>query len=94
MTGLARLWPDDYAAAVLRKFCPGALAELAALILALAARMVSALTELAAVPIARPVAAVVFPAGPAVVWSAPSGADSMTTGPPCMARGSPLTEQP
>ena len=90
MTALARLWPDPYAAAVLRKFCPGMLAELAAWLLALAARLADVLAPIAAVPIVRFLtAAVAVPDGPAVAWSAPAGADSMMTGPPCRAREAP-----
>jgi hypothetical protein len=79
-------WPDDYTAAVVRKYSPGMLADLAAWLISLAARLADALMRpavLAAVPqVPRPAAAVAFARGPRVVWSAPAGADSMTTGPP------------
>jgi len=75
-----------YDVAVLRRYCPWMLAELAARLFALA---VAGL--LAALIPARPVvlvvlALVVVPvlaAVAAVAWSAPFGADSMMTGPPC-----------
>jgi hypothetical protein len=59
------------------------LAELAAWFLALAARLTNALAPIMAAPDVRHLAAAVaIPAGPAVAWSAPAGADSMRTGPP------------
>jgi hypothetical protein len=89
MTRLAALWPDPYGASVLRKYSPGFLAELAAWILALAARLADAFVPVMVTPAPAVVcltAAVAIPDGPAVVWSAPAGADSMRTGPPCLAR--------
>jgi hypothetical protein len=90
MTALARLWPDPYTAAVVRKYSPGMLAELAAWMLTFAARLADVLVPIVAVPIVRFLTAVVVtPDGPAVAWSAPAGADSMTTGPPCAPREAP-----
>jgi hypothetical protein len=91
MISLARrLWPDDSTASVLRKYSPGFLADLAAWLLSVAGRLAATLTPFAAVPIARTAVAVPVPPGPVVVWSAPAGADSMTTGPPRTARETPL----
>ncbi|MGI8446965.1 MAG: hypothetical protein ACR2MP_07255 [Streptosporangiaceae bacterium] len=95
MIALARrLWPDDYTASLLRKFCPGMLAELAAWLLSVAGRLAAALTPFAAVPIVPTAAAVAVPIGPAVVWSAPAGADSMRTGPPRVDRETPIRSWP
>src|ERR1039457_2572833 len=80
MISLARrLWPDSYTAAVLRKYSPGFLADLAAWLLSVAGRLAATLTPFAAVPIARTAVAVPVPDGP----------DSMTTGPPRADRETP-----
>jgi hypothetical protein len=91
MTALAGLWPDDYTAAVVRKFSPGMLAELAAWIIATA--VAGLLAALRSAPVVLVVLALVVVSMlaelVAVVWSAPAGADSMTTGPPGRAREAP-----
>jgi hypothetical protein len=81
---MTSLWPDPETAAVIRKYSPGMLADVAAWLISLAARLADALVRpavLAAVP-PVPAAAVASAPGPRVVWSAPAGADAMTTGPP------------
>jgi hypothetical protein len=90
VTALARLWPDPYTASVVRRYSPGMLAELAAWMLAFAARMAAVLAPIVPVPLVRYLTvAVAVPDGPAVAWSAPAGADSMMTGPPCPPREAP-----
>jgi hypothetical protein len=65
------------------------LAELAAWILTLAARLADTLVPAAVVPdLSYLTAAVAIPAAPAVAWSAPDRADCMRTGPPRLARES------
>jgi hypothetical protein len=87
---LARLWPDPYTAAVCRRYSPGLLADVAAWILTLAARLADTLAPAAVVlDVSYLTAAVMIPTAPAVAWSAPDRADSMRTGPPCLARETP-----
>lgn len=90
----ARVWPTGFDLEVIRRFSPWLLADLAARLIALALAELAALW-LARLPIGLVVlvlALVVVPvlaSVAAVVWSAPAGADSMTTGPPWRAREAP-----
>jgi hypothetical protein len=87
VTALARLWPDPYTVAVCRRYSPGLLADVAAWILSLAARLADALAPVMVAPDVSCLALVVaIRAVPVVAWSAPAGADWMRTGPPCLAR--------
>lgn len=85
MTVRAPFWPTGYDLAVIRRFCPWMLAELAARIIALVAAGLLAVLRPGPVVLVV-LALVVVPVLAAelvAVWSAPFGADSMMTGPPC-----------
>lgn len=94
----APFWPTGYDMEVIRRFSPWLLVDLAARLIALALAELAALW-LARLPVGLVVLALVVVAVlvsvaavsvAAVAWSAPAGADSMMTGPPCRARGAPL----
>jgi hypothetical protein len=75
--------PDRYTVAVLRKYSPGPFAELAAWLLAIAARLANVFVLVTSAPsVWLPPVIPVLAADTRVPWSAPAGADSMRTGPP------------